>query len=212
MKGLLTKDIALFLQRKKAFIFLAIWAVVMCITMDDGSFMVGWLTVITAFFSVSSYTYDEYDNCYPFLMTLPVDGKTYVYEKYLFGFLCGFSSWLFAVAVYFISVIAKGSDTGLASELVQLAIFIPVFMLLIDFSLPINIKFGSERGRMVILIIFAVVFLGIFAADKLLKIDFTINDAETFGLWLVPAAFAVCAVLTAVSIEISVRIMNSKEY
>lgn len=65
--------------------------------------------------------WDEQDNGYPLLMTLPVMRKTYVIGKYIFGLLFGGGAWLIAVAI----------------------------------MLPFQFKFGSERGRIVLLLAFS---------------------------------------------------------
>lgn len=211
MKGLLTKDFALFFQRKRTFIFLALWAVVMSFTVG-GSFAIGWMTIIASFFAVSSLSYDEYDNCYPMLMSLPIDGKAYAIEKYLFGFLCGFGAWFFSCAVSLIATAVKGEPAFTGTDLIQMAIFIPVFMILIDISLPLNMKFGSERGRMAILIIWGVIFVGLFLVSKLPGLDISFDESLRNGPVIVSAAFLAAAVLTVISILTSIKIMNSKEY
>ena len=211
MKGLLTKDLALFNQRKRTFIFLAVWAVVMTCVMD-GSFAIGWMTVIASFFAISSLSYDEYDNCYPFLMSLPVDSKTYVLEKYVFGFLCGMGAWMFSAVVYLIVAAVKGELASMGGELVKLFIFIPIFMLLIDISLPINIKFGSERGRIVILIIWGIVFAGVFLLNKVLKVDLSFADSLHIGPALIGGIILATIGLTVISMVISTKSMMKKEY
>lgn len=212
MKGLLTKDFALLLQRKKVFIFLAIWAVIMSFSLDDSSFLVGWMTVIIAFFAISSLTYDEYDNCFPFLMSLPVNGKTYALEKYLFGFLCGMIAWIFAAAVYFTVSAVKGSEMNIGAELLQMSVFIPVFMLLMDISLPVNMKYGTEKGRIIMIIAWCVVIGGIFALNLLSDNSKTTVLEGLESSMVIPLIFLLSALLTAVSILLSVRIMNGKEF
>lgn len=54
---------------------------------SDGTFIIGYLTVIGSFFVLSTIGYDEHGNSFAFLMTLPVMRKTYAGEKYLIGFL-----------------------------------------------------------------------------------------------------------------------------
>ena len=211
MKGLLAKDFALFVQRKRTFIFLAVWAVVIAFSMD-GSFMTGWMTIISSFFAISSLTYDEYDNCYPFLMSMPVTGKIYAIEKYLFGFLCGFGAWIFSVAVYLVVAAIKGQLATPGTEIIKLAVFIPVFMLLIDISLPLNLKFGSEKGRIAILLIWGVVFVGIFVLTKLFDVTIRIDETIFSELAIIGTVFLAAAVLTVISILLSIRIMQNKEF
>ena len=76
MSGLLVKDFRLMLQRKRFFLLLLVIVVCMGFSMRDNMAMiVGYLTIISVLFCVSSMSYDEYDNCYAFLMTLPIDRK-----------------------------------------------------------------------------------------------------------------------------------------
>lgn len=46
------------------------------------------MTMFRAMIAVGTLSYDETDNGLAFLMTLPVDRKTYVREKYLFILIC----------------------------------------------------------------------------------------------------------------------------
>lgn len=46
------------------------------------------MTMFGAMIAVGTLSYDETDNGLAFLMTLPVDRKTYVREKYLFILIC----------------------------------------------------------------------------------------------------------------------------
>lgn len=214
MKGQLTKDFALLMQRKKTFVILAIWAVVMCFTIENGGgFMMGWLCVITSMFAVSSISYDEYDNCFPFLMSLPVDRKLYVTEKYLFGFLCGFAAWLFAAIVLFVQAAAGGSLADFGEEMLFALLSIPIYMLLIALNLPLVFKFGTEKGRIYLLIVGALVFLGVYLAVKLLKIKLSLDFLNELSVGLVIGAFyAAIALITAISFALSLNIMRKKEF
>lgn len=211
MKGLLTKDLAIFLQRKRTFIFLAVWAVIMAFSAENG-FVVAWMTIISSFFAISSLTFDEYDNCYPFLMSMPVNGKTYAIEKYLFGFLCGFSAWVFSVIVCLVAAAVKGQLAALCTGIAEMAIFIPVFMLLVDISLPLNMKFGSEKGRIAIFIIWGVIFVGVLVLTKFFDVNIRIDETAFSELSIIGTVFLASAVITVISILLSIKIMENKEF
>ena len=49
------------------------------------SFAIGYFTIVTAIFAITTISYDEFDYGLAFLMTLPVTRKQYVAEKYLLG-------------------------------------------------------------------------------------------------------------------------------
>ena len=89
MKGLLIKDLRLMLQQKRFFLILFFIAIVLNFNSDGGTFVVAYLTFLCSSFVLSTITYDEYENGYLFLMTLPVSKKTFATEKYVFGLLLG---------------------------------------------------------------------------------------------------------------------------
>ena len=81
MKGLMIKDFRLMFRRKRSFIFILLCGFIVNFS-TDAEFFVGWLMLIGSLFALSTIAYDEHDNCYPFLMTLPITRKGYVIEKY----------------------------------------------------------------------------------------------------------------------------------
>ncbi len=80
MRGLLEKDLRLTLCRKQTIMLFLFMTLVMGMSMD-GSFLVGYLTMLMMMIAVGTLNYDEFDNGFAFLMTLPFDRKTYVREK-----------------------------------------------------------------------------------------------------------------------------------
>ena len=86
MRGLLEKDFRLTFIRKQTLLIFFIMAIVMGVSMD-GSFLVGYLTMLASIVALGTISFDEFENGFPFIMTLPFDRKTYVREKYLFCFL-----------------------------------------------------------------------------------------------------------------------------
>ena len=86
MLGLIEKDLRLTLARKQTLIIFFIMALVMGLSMN-GSFIIGYLTMLATIIAVGTISYDEFDNGFAFLMTLPFDRRTYVREKYLFSLI-----------------------------------------------------------------------------------------------------------------------------
>ena len=87
MKGMLIKDLRLLKnQGKTLLLMLFVVAIFMNFITDVGpSFIVGYITIIFSLFTATTISYDEFDNCYLFLMTLPITRKKYVNEKYVFA-------------------------------------------------------------------------------------------------------------------------------
>lgn len=213
MLGLLTKDIAVLLQSKKRFVLVFVWAIVMSFMLEDGSFVVGWLSMIGSIFSLTVSSYDEYDNCMPFIMSLPVNGTICAVEKYVFGFICGFGSWLIGLIICVVALLLTNSSIDLNNTFISMIFMIPLFVLLLDINLPINLKYGSEKSRTIMLIIGGFVFAGTMIAGKLIDLDldiYSLNNLSIHSLLLMLYIFTI--IITIISILISIKVMKSKEF
>lgn len=108
MKGLLIKDFKLMLMQKNFFIIIIVVACLISISSQDPTFMIGFITLILSLFTVSTISYDEFDNGYPFLLTLPFSRKTYVLEKYVYGLILGTGAWIVSVMICSLMLIVQG--------------------------------------------------------------------------------------------------------
>lgn len=217
MKGLLVKDFRLMQQRKRFFLMMFIIAI--CLTFNtDGNFVVSYLTFIGAMFGMSTISYDEFDNCYPFLLSLPLSRQTYVKEKYLFGFLVGLGAWLAGTLLAVGYGIVKIPEFAVAEGIMTYLLYIPLAMLMLALVIPFQLKYGAERGRMVMIGVFggvlALGYLFLWGLKRLgINLEETLNRLNSLDITLAQAAiFAVAAVVTAVSMAASFRIMKKKEF
>ena len=69
MKGLLIKDMKLMLNQKKFFVTIGFIAVMMAGVVKDTSFIISYMTVLGAMFTISTISYDEFDNGNAFLFS-----------------------------------------------------------------------------------------------------------------------------------------------
>lgn len=77
MKGLLIKDMKLMKNMRNSIVMILLIAVGMGSYLKDGSFLIVYLSLIGATFTTSTLSYDEFDNGYSFLFSLPVTRKSY---------------------------------------------------------------------------------------------------------------------------------------
>ena len=209
------KDICLMLQRKQTMLLLLIIAVMMCLT-QSGSFGIGYTTMLVAIMTVGTTSYDEFDNCYPFLMTLPITRRTYVIEKYLFCGLFSLAGWLMTSVLCVINTIVGPDITIEGTTIIDALGFLPILLLIISIMLPIQLKYGAEKSRIVLALIGGAAFLIGVGASKLLgdveapaiiqKLDQIGDGAGGAGLILVSC------MITAVSIFCSLHIMENKQF
>ncbi len=217
MKGLFVKDMRLFLQQKRFFLLLLLLAVFLNFN-SDGTFVIGYLTFVGSFFVLSTISYDENDNGFLFLMTLPIIRKTYVREKYLFGLLLGGCQWLIAVVIAFFFKLAGESGFSVKELLLEAVLFIPILFVFIAVMLPIQFRFGVDKGRIVMLIVFGIIFLMVFLlmeAAETVGFDpveqFNRLFAGHLGI-LITGIFALVIAGTVGSCAVSCRIMAKKEF
>lgn len=218
MKGLLIKDLKLLKNQRLFFAILVGIAVGIAVFQkDSASFIVGYLSFICTSFTLSTISYDEYDNGYAFLFTLPISRNEYVAEKYCFGMLIGGCSWLAGLILAAASDLIRHNmapvDTFMAALLI-----LSVVILFMAVMIPVQLKFGGERSRIVMLAVFGLLFLlgflivkiaGVFHID-LISI---LNHLPALSMGMV-TVLGICAALLVllISYKISAAIMKRREF
>lgn len=217
MAGLMEKDFRILLQRKQAFLVFLVIAVLLSVT-QGGAGVVGYLPFISAMLAVSTISYDEFDNGYPFLFTLPITRKSYVAEKYIFCFLTVFCSWIFSVILYVVIDKLQGGEMPVSEMLSVSILLLLIAVVLMDVMVAVQLKYGSERSRVVIIAIFGICFLAIYALAKLLE-KAGVKTAAVFGYMerisatgIVLLLLAVGIVATFISVLISIAVMEKKTF
>lgn len=214
MKGLLIKDIKLILKNKLFLIGTILVAFILVTTTGNNSFLLGYVTLLCTMLVITTMSYDEQNKTLAFLMTLPTTRKEYVWEKYILMYCCAFTG------VVFSSMICTVSDRGLGAELLLTAVSIFVTIVLLQLiMMPLQFKFGGEKSRLVLVLMFAC-FAGIAIivskSGESGVAQFLYKAVEWFFSlkgWM-SAALIVIFILccTAVSVLISTRIIRRKEF
>lgn len=217
MSGLMEKDIRILLQRKQTLVVFLVIAVVLSVT-QSSYFIVGYLTFISVMLAISTISYDEFDNGYPFLLTLPITRKTYVIEKYIISLLAVVTSWVLAVALCFAADGILGNPIIVKDTLIVSVAMLPVPFFFMDIMLPVQIKFGAERGRLVFVAVLGICTIVVYGGMKALKAA-GIEEQELLERISKLPDVVVCLVLlgvtvfiTWISFMISNRIMEKKEF
>ena len=173
MAGLFEKDIRLIMQRKNVLMILMLLSVFLAYT-QEGTFIVSYLPAVATIMIIGTMSYDELDNGYRFLLTLPVTTRIYVIEKYIFCVAGIFMSWILAVVLYFFMGVLHGNKINIVSDIPMLVRFFIAIEALVFIILPMQIKFGIEKSRVVILICGAII-AGIIGISKVIDIAGIIN-------------------------------------
>ena len=221
MKGLLIKDIRLLEQQKKLLFLYAVMAIVLGYSMDS-TFLVSYFPMIGVFLVLSTISLDNFDNGMAFLMTLPISGKLYAVEKYVISLLVTAGTWIIAVALQFVMLMIKKEEFVAAEMLGQDLLFLPVLVFIIVLMIPMDLKFGTEKGRMVLFAVFGIAMILLLGGKAIVEFLSKNAGLDVQGLLgsikampggaVMAALYGVTIVLLAVSIGISIGIMRKKEY
>ena len=217
MTGLLIKDFRLLKVQKNFFTLIVFILLGQILFSENNFFFFFFATFIFSLFSTSTVSYDEFDNGNPFLFSLPVTRKGYVLEKYCFGLILGGAAWFVSTLLVVIVQLIKG-NASLTDLLLPSLAFLPLVLFFLAVMLPIQLKFGSEKGRIVLIGVIGLIFLlGVLAvkAAEALHIDlaFLFNSLSSLSMSaLILGAIAVMLLLLLLSLKISMAVMNRKEF
>lgn len=218
MKGLLVKDFKLLMLQKNIFWLELVIVIGLFVFTEDVSFPLAFLCFVVSLFTLSTISYDEFDNGNAFLFTLPIDRNSYVIEKYCLGLLFGGASWGLATALGVIATVFKGTLAIIDFMMIALLI-LPIMIVIQAIMLPFQLKFGGDKGRIAMIGAFgalAVIALIIVKGAKaVFNIDLVcvFNHLPTISMGMfVVIAVVIALVLLFVSMKISLSIMNKKEF
>lgn len=217
MKGLLVKDLQYMLSQKTFFIMIITLGIALSFLTASAGFVVGYIVFILGFFTLNTITFDEMENGFAYLFTLPISRKIYVLEKYIYGILASVIATVVAVTLGVASnfIIHQGETTDI---LITGAVSFGLVCVFLALNLPIHLRFQGEKARMVLVMLMAA-FLGI----VVFLVNSNLLSGETFantvalvtgwGIVLrVLALIAAFAVMFFISYLISVRVMSKKEF
>lgn len=216
MLGLIEKDLRLTLTRKQTLIIFLAIALFMGISMD-GTFVIGYFTMLATIMSVGTISYDEFDNGFAFLMTLPFERKTYVREKYLLSLLFVAAAWSIGTILYCIGSVIRHNTAALSDELPVMPVLIPLFYLAAAIMIPLQLKYGAEKSRLALAVIFGIIAAVIYGSTRLLdgtnilsRLAMTLESISP--VIALVALSGVCILVSYVFYLLSVRIIEKKEF
>ena len=217
MKGLLIKDFMLMKNMKNSMLMIMVIAVGMAGYLKDLTFIMVYLAFLGTTYTSTTISYVEFDNGYSFMFSLPVTRKGYVLEKYAFGLILSGGGWL--IGAILATIMGRIRNVGSVTDSVMAALIImPIPIILLAIMLPFHLKYGGEKGRIVMICVVGGLMLagvlGIKLAERLhINFDAIMENLSELNAGAVMAgAMGVGMVLLVISCNISIAIMKKKEY
>ena len=208
MIGLIYKD--LMVMRKTLALYWVIFAVYgyMGIAYDQGGLLFAMVLVLSSILPVSSIAYDERCKWDKIANTAPLSRKEIVMAKYLFAILLT----VFSVAVCFV-IYLFDSRMPMTEKLIMCYMLTMGGMLYQALLLPVNIKFGAEKGRNIMLAIMFIPVLLVVAVSNtgLVDLSAVVQFLENNEQLIPYIVTATVAVVYAASVTLSVKIYENKD-
>ena len=218
MKGLWKKDWYLMKELKKTLILMMLLVLFILFTeLNNMIFVLNYMTILSSMMVINTFALDEQKNGNAFLFTLPFSRKTYVTEKYLFGMILGIIGWGLTIAAAFAVSMIKQTDLKWGNLGLQGIVAFGVFIVMLGIAIPIQIKFGAEKGRIVLIAaVLAVSFAGAGIMSFLQgERREQMMDQMQWILrqkWIGAAVGAGIVCLFVISILYSIHLIEKKEY
>ena len=219
MRGLLIKDFKLLKNQKQFFAIIIFVGLAFMITYSSPSFVISYITIMFSMFSITTITYDEFDNGGTYLFTLPFRRKEYVKEKYLFGFLTLALGWAGAMVLAVVAGLVRGTGLNFAEIGWTSAAAITLSVFFLSVAIPTEIKLGAEKGRLGLILVMAVFFLSCYLAVKAVNSQGSVSLTEMINkameaneAVIIGGLCAAWIAAVGVSMAVSVRFINRKEF
>lgn len=210
MKALLLKDLLCLKKQFKLLLFIIIFFIVISIAFKDALMLLMFAIILSTTIIITAINNDEISGWDQFANTLPITRADIVKSKYILSVFLLLSIMVIVLPIVFLSnLVSKSLPYSGFMSILCISISASLFMTSI--LLPIYIKFGSQKGR---LILFTFIFLPIFSmgfiVEKIGKLTNTFSIETLYSLSYTTPIFAL--IILIISHIISVKVYEAKEF
>ena len=149
MLGMIKKDLCMVKNTKFLFLMALVICVIYSFMFDmDMSFFLPFMGVISI---VSTFSFDDYNNWHAYAATLPQGKVSVVKSKYIVAIILTTILTLVSILLGLVIGLIKNNynfDIAISSIMGELVAIISIAAILF----PVTFKYGSEKGRMVLII------------------------------------------------------------
>ena len=154
MMGLIKKDVYLSLSMLKSYVVVAaVFALLTMAGIYDISFFVTYLSVMCIMIPVNLFAYDEQARWDKYAAALPAGRAGMVKARYLFTILICFGTLVFALLLQLIVALFTGVQGQERTDLLLSGLLPTAYGIFMNaVLLPLLFKFGSQKGRIYLIL------------------------------------------------------------
>ena len=191
--------------------------IIYLVAQENGStFFVAYAIFVSIGVSVGTISYDGYHHGMKFLMTLPVTKKQYVQSKYLLSF--GFAVLVSVISLLLGMMRIQISGKQEAEDLlISAGTALVISCIILCGMIPLRLKYEAEKSRIVMVAAVAI-FLVAAVCKELYDVyqksfGKGLQFLDTLSGWQIAVGLIVVMMIClAVSVKVSERIMEKKEF
>ena len=182
----------------------------------DASFSLGYMMVVSAMLVVTTISYDYFENGMSFMFTLPISRKSYVVEKYVLALLVELVMAGFSVLIQVGSILLGNPADWMVLLITGVGCFVAA-MLLLAVYIPVYIKCGPEKSRIVIFIVVGIVAVGTYLVAKVEAVQKLLEQliealSKMSAMQITVIGVAIFVLVMLASVGISIRMLEKKEF
>lgn len=206
MKALIFKDIVTIKKSIILTLFLSIAIGVYGIYNNAILVIPGICLIIPIILTSISFGYDTKSNFEQFAFSMPIGRDEYVYSKLFFAFV--FS--VFGASSIFLYLYIQ-NNFPMTKIILFSIITLLIILLFSSLQLPIILKYGTEKGRLVMVFTYFIIFGSTsFLKEYKEEILITINkfSSRTISIFII----LIGALIIIISISMAINVMKNKEF
>lgn len=208
MKGLIIKDFFALTKQARLFLAVTVFYLIYSIITKNISMFAAMFTMFMGFLPINTMAFDEQSKWNKYALSMPLTRTDIVLSKYLLSGISALLSILINFAVLTILIRFTNSATGLKETSLYILAGGGILLFYVALLLPVLLKFGVEKGRMLMMAVFLAPLLIVALLPK-----FGISKPSASLLEALPyLAPPALLVLLLISVAISIRIYQKKEF
>lgn len=165
--------------------------------------MIGCMTGVSFFSYESWYHWDSY------CAAMPLSNRQIVVSRYISLLIVTGCGVLWGIVIGVLALAAGKMDLAWTQWLLSMVQTVLAALLYMEIEIPVMYRFGVERGRIVNILLFIILFAGISALAELSEMPAAVASVVQLVFGVVWVVILLCF---PVSIAVSMRIRAKKEY
>lgn len=218
MKGLFMKDLGLVKGQKQFFGIILIMMAMFMTAYTNFAFIIAYITVMIGILTLTTISYDEFENGMGYLFTLPVSRKEYVAEKYLFSIVTTLPGLAAVSGFSFVFSRIREIEFPVGEWVLSVVVSFLLVTVVLAVIIPLQLKFGADKSRVALMIVWGAGIMAVYLGIKVCE-AFGINwkAAIDWVCGMEPAVSlagitVICGFLMVISYLISVRLIEKREF